>query len=155
MRTVNIRIREVTATDAVRWCNLYAGYRAFYCLADNPTTVETAWRWVSEREHGLIGLVAVREADGALVGLANLRSFARPSFAATGLYLDDLFTAPGARRQGIGDALLRAAAELAAAQGANLVRWITAADNVTARSLYDEVATATAWITYDMKPADA
>ena len=48
--------------------------------------------------------------------------------------------------------LLRAARERAAAEGANVVRWITAADNTTARSLYDQVATATSWVTYDMKP---
>jgi len=32
------------------------------------------------------------------------------------------------------------------------VRWITAGDNATARRLYDAVATATPWVTYDMGP---
>lgn len=145
-------VREVTASDATQWQELYAGYRAFYHLPEDATAVEITWRWVSQGEHGLIGLVAVSEADGALVGLANLRRFVRPSLAATGLYLDDLFTAPAARQQGVGHALLRAARERAAREDANVVRWITAADNATARSLYDRVAATTPWVTYDMKP---
>jgi GNAT superfamily N-acetyltransferase len=149
---MSIDVREVTESDAPQWRGLYAGYRDFYHLPEDADAVETTWRWVSQREHGMIGLVAVAEADGSLLGLANLRRFARPSFAATGLYLDDLFTAPSARRRGVAGSLLRAARERAAAEGANVVRWITAADNTTARSLYDQVATATSWVTYDMKP---
>lgn len=35
------------------------------------------------------------------------------------------------------------------AQGCSVVRWITAADNSTARSLYDQLAVQTNWVTYD------
>lgn len=88
-----------------------------------------------------------------VVGLANLRRFARPSTATLGLYLDDLFTSPSSRGTGVATALLRDAAAIAASEGANVVRWITAADNETARQVYDRVAVATPWVTYDMKPA--
>ncbi len=64
----------------------------------------------------------------------------------------DLFTAPPARGGGAGAALLDAAARLAADRGASVVRWITAADNATARALYDQHARATPWVTYDMAP---
>jgi len=43
-------------------------------------------------------------------------------------------------------------ADLAAQRGASVVRWITAADNAHARALYDELATRTPWVTYDMAP---
>ena len=78
---------------------------------------------------------------------------ARPSTASMGLYLDDLFTAPAARGAGVARVLLNRAAEVAAAEGASVVRWITAADNAAARRVYDRVAAATPWVTYDMKPA--
>ncbi|MEI3867313.1 GNAT family N-acetyltransferase [Microbacterium sp. CCNWLW134] len=107
---------------------------------------------MSAGEYGFIGLVAVNE-EGAVVGLANLRRFARPSTASLGLYLDDMFTAPAARGAGVATALLREAAKVAAAEGANVVRWITAADNTEARRVYDKVAAETPWVTYDMKPA--
>jgi GNAT superfamily N-acetyltransferase len=149
---MSITVRPVTTADAAAWTTLYRGYRAFYALADDDVAVQTTWGWVSRGEHGLLGLVAVDEQD-VPVGLAHLRRFARPSTGRTGLYLDDLFTAPEARGAGVATALLHEAAAVAAREGATVVRWITAADNVTARRVYDAVATATPWVTYDMQPA--
>ncbi len=81
-----------------------------------------------------------------------MRWFARPSSATLGLYLDDLFTSPDSRGSGAASALLDHAADYASKGGASVVRWITAADNAAARSVYDAHAVATPWITYDMKP---
>jgi GNAT superfamily N-acetyltransferase len=148
---MTVSVRPVLPGDERAWRDLYADYRLFYKLSDDPDAVRTAWTWVSEGEHSFIGLVAVDE-EGAVVGLANLRRFARPSTAAVGLYLDDLFTAPSARGAGVATALLREAANVAAGHGANVVRWITAADNATARRVYDKVAAETPWVTYDMQP---
>ncbi|QJU52791.1 GNAT family N-acetyltransferase [Herbiconiux sp. KACC 21604] len=149
---MSITIRAVRPDDEASWAELYAGYRAFYGLAEDPASVTTTWEWVRDSEHGLFGLVAVDESD-RLVALANLRWFARPSTATIGLYLDDLFTAPEARGTGAATALLREAAERAGEGGGSVVRWITATDNATARRLYDAHAVATPWVTYDMKPA--
>ena len=149
---MSVTIRVVEPRDAEAWAELYAGYRAFYGLPDDPVAVLTTWRWVRDGEHGLVGLVAVDEHDRP-VALANLRWFARPSSATIGLYLDDLFTASDARGSGAASALLTDAAERAGAGGASVVRWITAADNATARSVYDAHAVATPWVTYDMKPS--
>ncbi|WP_235438754.1 hypothetical protein [Streptomyces yangpuensis] len=41
---------------------------------------------------------------------------------------------------------------LAAERGWSVVRWITADDNHRARAKYDQVATRTMWVTYDMAP---
>jgi GNAT superfamily N-acetyltransferase len=146
-----VQVRRVLATDEAAWSRLYEGYRAFYTLDDDARAVSTTWEWVSTAQHGFIGLVA--SVDDELVGLAHLRRFARPSTATMGLYLDDLFTAPEARGSGVATALLEEAAALAAAEGASVVRWITASDNAAARRMYDRVAAATPWVTYDMKPA--
>lgn len=148
---MTLEIRRVVDTDEAPWSALYAGYRAFYRLDADTEAVRRTWEWVSQEQHGLSGLVAVL--DGSVVGLANLRRFARPSTATIGLYLDDLFTAPDARGAGVATALLREAAAIADAEGASVVRWITATDNATARRLYDAAASATAWVTYDMKPS--
>ena len=149
---MNVTVRVVEARDADAWAELYAAYRAFYVLPEDPDAVGTTWQWVRDGEHGLVGLVAVDEHDRP-VALANLRWFARPSSATMGLYLDDLFTAPEARGRGAASALLTDAAERAGAGGGSVVRWITAADNATARSVYDVHAAATSWVTYDMKPS--
>ena len=104
------------------------------------------------RDHGLRGIVAI-EPHGRVIGLANLRLFARPSVGTLGFYLDDLFTASSARGRGAGSALLVRAAQIASEEGANVVRWVTAADNARARRVYDKHAGATEWVTYDMPPA--
>ena len=148
---MNIRVRAVSTADESEWSTLYTAYRSFYELPEDDHAVQTAWGWVSSGAHGLSGLVAVND-DGAVVGLANLRRFARPSTASIGLYLDDLFTSPAARGTGVATALLFRAAAIAASEGASVVRWITAADNATARRVYDAVAAMTPWVTYDMKP---
>ena len=148
---MRVEVRKVADADVEQWANLYAGYRLFYQLPADPAAVSTAWRWISQGQHGFIGLVAVTS-DGMLAGMANLRRFARPSVAATGLYLDDLYTAPASRGLGVASALLSAAAQRARDEDASVVRWITAADNQVARHLYEQLAKETHWITYDMRP---
>lgn len=148
---MELSVRPVRADDTAAWTSLYAHYRAFYRLPVDQAAVDRTWAWVREGEHGLVGLVAVDAAD-VPIALANLRWFARPSTASLGLYLDDLFTDPAVRGSGAARALLQRASGIAAERGAGVVRWITAEDNATARRLYDQVATQTAWVTYDMAP---
>ncbi|HWU33537.1 MAG TPA: GNAT family N-acetyltransferase [Marmoricola sp.] len=143
-------IRPVVETDRNAWGSLYRGYRDFYKLEDDPEVLDRAWQWLMTGEHTLFGLVAAQEDE--LLGLAHLKWMARPSTGTICLYLDDLFTAPVARGQGVGHALLVRASQIAAERGASVVRWITDVDNTTARRVYDEVATATRWVTYDMAP---
>jgi GNAT superfamily N-acetyltransferase len=147
-----VEVRRVTAGDQQEWTRLFRGYRVFYELADDADAIEVAWRWVVGEQHGLTGLVAHRPGSSGLLGLANVRSFARPSSATLGLFLDDLFTDPAERRSGVGDALLRACGALAAQRGASVVRWTTSQTNTRARALYDSYAEATRWVTYDMPP---
>lgn len=147
-----ISVRAVDTADKSQWSALYANYRSFYKLPEDADSVATTWAWVSGGSHGILGLVAIDDHD-TVVGFANLRRFARPSTATLGLYLDDLFTASSSRGAGVAAALLQEAAMIATREGASVVRWITAATNETARGVYDKVAVATPWVTYDMKPA--
>jgi GNAT superfamily N-acetyltransferase len=144
-------VRDVTDADAAAWTLLYSGYREFYQMPADDSVVAIAWQWVLHRQHGMRGIVAVA-ANGDLIALANLRTFARPSAGTMGLYLDDLFTSPEARGTGAGSALLDRTAEIAGEDGSQVIRWITATDNTTARRVYDAHATATGWVTYEMAP---
>lgn len=149
---MTVRVRPVEPRAEEAWKRLFSGYRSSYLLPEDLDAVATTWLWGRDRQHGLVGLVAVDDND-LPIALANLRWFARPSTATKGLYLDDLFTHPAARGRGAASAQLRDAAERAATKGASVVRWITAADDASARSVYDTHATATSWVTYDMKPS--
>jgi hypothetical protein len=50
--------------------------------------------------------------------------------------------------------MLRELARLAGQNGWSVVRWITADDNYRGRGKYDQHATRTMWVTYDMPPAN-
>ena len=143
-------IRSVGQQDHEQWARLFRGYREFYELEPSDEVVERVWGWLHDPDAEVFAFVAER--DGRLVGLAHYRRFLRPSAGATGVYLDDLFTDPGVRGGGVGRALVLRIADLAAEEGASVVRWITAEDNARARRLYDSVATATHWVTYDLRP---
>jgi GNAT superfamily N-acetyltransferase len=144
-------VRPVAPADEEPWRELYRGYRSFYGEPDDEAAIDVVWQWLLDPDHVLSCFVAAG-GDGAVGGLAHVRPFPDPLGPSTGLHLDDLFVAPGLRGQGVGRALLRFLKGHAAEHGHYVVRWITAADNTTARALYDDVAEATPWVTYDMAP---
>ena len=105
---------------------LYAGYAAFYQVAQTQAMRDTVWGWLLDPAHGLEALVA--ENDGVLIGLAHFRAFAQPLSASTGGFLDDLFVDPKARGAGAAAALLKAVADVGRARGWTVISWITAED---------------------------
>ncbi len=58
----------------------------------------------------------------------------------------------GVGGRGVGRQLIEHLATIARERGWPSIRWITATDNATARRLYDDVAEATHWVTYELKP---
>lgn len=144
-------VRAPEAADRAAWGQLYAGYAEFYKSVQTEEMRDRVWSWIIEARAGQQARVA--ELDGVLVGLAHFRPFLRPLSASTGGYLDDLFVQPGLRGQGVGRQLLLTLADVARVEGWSVLRWITAQDNATARRLYDDLARATPWVTYDMAPA--
>lgn len=142
-------IRPPTQSDRPAWEVLYAGYAAFYAVAQTQEMRATVWGWIHDSAHSTNCLVA--EHDGTLVGLAHYRPFARPLSASTGGFLDDLFVDPAARGSGTALALIDALKRHAQDKGWTVLRWITAKDNTRARGLYDKLADQTKWLTYDIK----
>lgn len=144
-----VEIRAVRAADRAAWDRLYAGYAGFYKVAQTPEMRDTVWGWLHDPAHGTEGLVAV--VDGAVVGIAHFRPYARPLSASVGGFLDDLFVDPDLRGSGAAAALLQALATEGRSRGWSVIRWITADDNYRARGLYDRLAEKTKWVTYDIK----
>jgi GNAT superfamily N-acetyltransferase len=147
-----LRVRAVAEADFPQWRELYGGYAAFYGVQQSDAMAELVWSWILDPAHEVHGLV-VEDDAGELVGLAHYRPFARPLSATTGCYLDDLFVAPDRRGAGAADLLLDELARLAHDHGWSVVRWMTADDNYRGRGKYDQHATRTTWVTYDMPPA--
>lgn len=143
-------VRPLAPTDENQWRTLFRAYREFYQLRKSEEVVSRAWGWFMDPRHECQALVA--EADGMVLGFAHHRRFSSPYTGTTGIFLDDLFTAPAARGQGVGRALISRLTTMAASEGREVVQWVTAEDNHQAQLLYNSVATRTSWITYEAKP---
>ena len=141
-------VRPIEARDHDVWRELFTAYGVFYKSTFDDRTLDGVWAWLMNPEHVLEALVA--EHDGEVVGIAQYRAVPDTFSAGTEWYLDDLFVAPAARGSGAATALLERLKEIAA-ETHGVLRWITAADNLTAQSVYDKVATRTSWVTYEVR----
>jgi GNAT superfamily N-acetyltransferase len=150
---VAVEVRAARPEDRAEWARHFRAYREFYRLPADEQVVDRVWEWIGDDRSEVNALVAL--VDGRIAGIAHYRAFARPSTGTTGLYLDDLYTDEGARGAGVGRALIRTLEQLAEREGHTVLRWITAEDNARARRLYDSVAGATRWVTYDLVPGAA
>lgn len=140
-------IRALTPADAPVWRDLYRGYAAFYKVPMTDDILDRTWAWLQDPAHPLEGLVAV--SAGKPVGFAHYGPSPRPLIGRDAGFLDDLYVDPAQRGRGVGRQLIGALAEIAHARGWPMLAWITARDNATARRLYDDVAKAAVWVTYE------
>ena len=147
-----VRIVPLAERHREDWERLYAGYAAFYKVAQTPEMRGRVWGWIHDPAHEVEALVAeAPEEGGRAVGFAHFRAFARPLSATAGGFLDDLFVDPAFRGGRVADALIGRLAEIGRERGWSVVRWITADDNYRARGVYDRLAQRTMWITYDVR----
>jgi GNAT superfamily N-acetyltransferase len=78
------------------------------------------------------GAILVAERGGAAVGCCTLHASHETEFAQHGLYIGDLFVARAHRRQGLGRALVAAAAREARARGGTFLWWTSLPSNARA-----------------------
>lgn len=83
-------------------------------------------------------LVAADAADRPL-GYLTLHTTYETEFAARGAYLGDLYVLPAARRQGLGRALVGAAARLVQAEGGVFLWWTALPQNAAAHAFYERL----------------
>lgn len=144
-----VTIRKPNKDEYETWSILYLVYLDFYKISLTQNQLNKVWSWLFEEPPQINCYLA--EIDQRVVGLAHFRRFSRPTEACSGLFLDDLIVLPEFRGQGIGYQLIEAVKSYAENNNLNVVRWITAEDNIQAMRLYDSVATKTTWVTYDAK----
>ncbi len=131
-------VRPVRPEDRAGWELLWQGYLRFYKEDLPPEVTDIAWSRFLDPAEPMQALVA--EADGVLLGLVHC-VFHRGTWSVGDVcYLEDLFTAEAARGRGVGRALIEAVYELARAQGASRVYWVTQESNSAARALYGRLA---------------
>lgn len=144
-----IEIVEIRQLKFKKWAELYRSYAEVLKISLTNEQLQTAWGWLGGHETELRGLAAVR--DGEACGIIHYRRFLRPLAGEVGIFLDDIYVSPSARRAGVGKTMLERLEHIAEAQGCTVIRWITADDNEGAHSFYDQFGKRTSWITYDHK----
>jgi GNAT superfamily N-acetyltransferase len=143
-------IRKIAEADFEAWQPLWDGYNAFYGRA-GPTalsaeTTTATWDRFFDAAEPVHALVA--EDSGGLLGLVHYILHRSTSQVGPVCYLQDLFTSPSHRGQGIGRGLIEAVYADARALGCARVYWQTHETNAAARRLYDQVADRSGFIVY-------
>ncbi len=129
---------------------LFDAYRQFYKRPSDPEGARTYLKARLERNEATVFLAMDGEvALGFALCYSTFTSVAMKPL----VILNDLYSLPDARGQGIGTALIAACADFARAQGALVLRLRTAFDNLTAQHLYERVGFERdeVYFTYDLK----
>jgi ribosomal protein S18 acetylase RimI-like enzyme len=131
--TIKTHIATLDDLDAI--VPLFADYRVFYAQAHD---LDTARRFLHARlsRNESTVILAYRNGESAPVGFTQLYPMFCSVSAARTYILYDLYVTTHARRQGVGEALLQAAAQFGRSCGAIRLELETMPDNLTAQSLY-------------------
>lgn len=141
-----LTIAGLTEADRPHWQELFVAYNAFYEHTLPDEAYDRAWEEF-RRDTTLHARGA--KVGGRLVGIAHF--LLHPSTTAADVcYLQDLFTAPDARGQGVARALIREVTAWAGSRGCSRVYWSTHESNARARRLYDQVAVNRGFLRYQI-----
>ena len=140
-------VRPLQPSDRAAWEPLWAAYQRFYEVAIPPETIDLTWGRFHDSAEPMHALGAFDE-DDRLVGIVHAifhRSTWLPQWTC---YLQDLYVDDSQRGRGTGALLIEAVADLARANGAGRLYWMTHETNATARRLYDKIAERSGFIQY-------
>ncbi len=137
-----IEIRRATLTDLDQLAPLFDAYRMFY---EQPQDAALARGFLHERIERDQSVVLLAMNDDAAVGFTQLYPTFSSVRAARVWVLNDLYVDQSARRQGVAQALLTAAAMFARDDGAIRLELETTPDNRNAQALYESGG----WQLYD------
>ena len=147
---ISVHIRPIQLDDRASWEPLWDGYNAFYGREGDtalPAEITDAtWRRFFDSSEPVFALVA--EAEGKVVGLTHYLYHRSTTRLELTCYLQDLFTDPELRGQGVGRALVKSVYQAAEAAGVKRVYWQTHQSNAAGRMLYDKLATHLGFIVY-------
>jgi GNAT superfamily N-acetyltransferase len=145
-----MNIRPIQRDDYTQWLHLWDGYNAFYgrvgATALPPEITASTWERFFGSVEPVFALVA--ESSGSVVGLCHYLFHRSTTRVEPVCYLQDLFTLPEWRGQGVGRTLITATYERARSAGAQRVYWHTQLSNTAGRALYDKVAQHLGFIVY-------
>jgi len=137
--TMDFRIREAHPGDEAALFSMIRALARFERLehAVTGSPEELGRHLFGERP--LVEALIAEAADGAALGFALFFGTYSTFLTRPGLYLEDLFVVPEARRRGIGTALLRAVGRLARERGLARLEWAVLDWNGAAIAFYEKM----------------
>ena len=133
-------IEAVTEQNLEEVLPLIRQYQAFYQVAEiSDSTNQNFFSQFGEDNPA--GCQFLFRQDESVIGFATLFFSYTSTITARVAVLNDLFTLPDLRGQGVGRALIEHCRKFAASRGAVRLQWVTAPDNEKAQRLYDSLKT--------------
>ncbi|MDR6943287.1 GNAT family N-acetyltransferase [Mucilaginibacter pocheonensis] len=129
-----MEIKQINVADYLLVTRLFNQYRIFY---KQPSDMALAETFIKNRLENNESVIFAAIDHGEAVGFTQLYPLFSSVKATKNWLLNDLFVDADHRKQGIGEALLKAAAGFAKTHGATFLQLETAVDNYTAQSLYE------------------
>jgi GNAT superfamily N-acetyltransferase len=139
-------IRACAPADEPAWRALWQAYCDFYGVQLADEVTQRTWKRILDPDSAVMCIVA--EVDSRVAGFAHCVVHENTWETQPVCYLEDLFVAPQARGQGIATALIEWLRNAMRAEGWARLYWMTAADNATARRVYDRFAQADGFVRY-------
>jgi GNAT superfamily N-acetyltransferase len=146
----DLRTGAITAEQFEALVPMIAAYQGFYEAEDIRTERNREFfrRFIVPSDDGML-IGAWR--GGRLLGYTCLYWHFSSTKAVETVLMNDLYVDAEARGEGIGRALIEAAAEVGRERGSPILEWSTAPDNATAQRLYDSTgAERSTWIEYEL-----
>jgi ribosomal protein S18 acetylase RimI-like enzyme len=134
--TAILTTRHATPDDLDALAPLFDAYRRFY---EQPGDIALASAYLLARMERRESVILVAEAEGQMLGFCQLYPTWCSVAAGRIFVLYDLFVDDGARRSGVGRALMLAAQAFGREAGALRMDLSTARSNARAQSLYESL----------------
>lgn len=159
----NREVRPLREDEKAAWEPLWRGYQQFYGVDIPDEVTDLTWARFHDPAEPMFVLGAFAAGSGVgpsggaspsgeggarLLGIVHYILHRSCWTAGPYCYLQDLFTVPDSRGQGVGRRLIEAVYAKAAEAGASRVWWLTQEANYAGRMLYDQVADRPGFIQY-------
>ncbi|MCJ9751761.1 GNAT family N-acetyltransferase [Neorhizobium sp. BETTINA12A] len=140
-------IRPLEPADRTAWEPLWEAYLRFYETVLPKEMYDLTWSRLHDSTEPMHALGAFDE-TGKMIAIAHVIFHRSCWLPESTCYLQDLYVKNTLRGRGTGAALIEAVADLARANGAGRLYWLTQESNAAARRLYDRIAQNSGFIQY-------
>lgn len=135
-----MEIKRIGSSESNLVIELFDKYRIFYKQASDIILAKTYIQTRLDNNESVIFVALVTDKDKAIpAGFTQLYPAYSSVRAVKNWILNDLYVDAAFRKQGIGEALIKAAMDFARKEKATYVELSTAIDNFTAQSIYEAI----------------